>query len=348
MRMTLRVALGISTALLVTSAAQANKAQLIPIIPFPNASSTSVFGIADDNNTITGSYVSNDDGLTHGFYGTLDGNYTSYDFPGGPDTQARGINGTGRLITGFSNITATHCEFIEWQYNVNTGRSEQITKNEVPVFGIVMGINRDTFAGDYCTDDGVIHGQLGARYKWQSDVTTPFDSPYTGERAVNKDSTVVGFYVDPNTGLQIGTVVAKDGTTSTFTYPSDTQQYTVFEGLNNKHLSAGQWGDSNGIVHSFTYNLKTGNVAEIDDPNAASFTQAWGVNANGLVAVTSDAGAYIYCKNTNCPSTGLKAIVLNDHTSTAPLKRLVSYGDIKHGKGHAPIKQVLPKGAAIQ
>src|ERR1700754_1777933 len=104
MRTTLKFALGISTALLIAGGAEASatKAQLIPIVPYPGATSTTVFGIADDNNTITGSYVSADDGATHGFYGTLDGNYTSFDFPDAPDTQPRGINGTGRLITGFS------------------------------------------------------------------------------------------------------------------------------------------------------------------------------------------------------------------------------------------------------
>lgn len=347
MRTSLKFLMGLTSMLALSTAANAGS-QLIPIVPFPNATSTSVFGIADDNNTIAGSYVSGEDGLTHGFYGTLDGNYTTYDFPGAPDTQARAIDGKGRLITGFSNITATHCEFVEWQANLNSGRSEQITKDEVPLFGIVMGMSKENgFAGDYCTDDGVIHGQLGARYKWASDVTTPFDSPYTGERGVNSAGLVVGFYVDPDTGLQLGTLT-QGGTTSVFTYPSDQENYTVFEGVNNSGLTAGQWGDTSGIVHSFTYNTRNGNVTQIDDPNAGSFTQAWGVNRNGLVAVSSDAGAYIYCKNASCPNTGLKAIPLRERTLHVPMSKLLSYGDVKHTSGHAPVKHVLPKGAALQ
>ena len=62
-----------------------------------------------------------------------------------------------------------------------------------------MGLDsKGDFAGDYCDSGGVIHGELGKNFKWKSDVTTPFDSAYTGERAVNKSGTIVGYVILAN------------------------------------------------------------------------------------------------------------------------------------------------------
>lgn len=347
MRTSLKMLLGFTSVLALTGAAQAAP-QLVPIIPFPGATTTTIFGIADDDNTIAGSYVDSG-GVSHGFYGTLDGTYTSFDLPGTDTTQARAISGDGTLITGFSNIASAHCAFPEWEFKVG-GKIKQITKDGDAIFGIAMGLDsKGEFAGDYCDSGGVIHGQLGKKFKWQEDVTTPFDSPYTGERAVNKGGTIVGFYVDSGTGLQIGTVI-QNGVTSAVTYPDASESYTVFEGLNEDNRAAGQWGDTSGIVHSFAYNIKKAKFTEIDDPLAASFTQAWGVNKDGLIAVTSDAGAYIYCPKANdCPTIpGAKAITLHGREISISPKKLLAYGDGHKGNVHAPVKQVLPKGASMQ
>ncbi len=349
MRTSLKFLLGLSSAVLASSAALAANPILIPIIPFPDATTTYAFGIADDNNTITGSYVDSG-GVTHGFYGTLDGNYTSFDFPGADSTQARAISGDGTLITGFSDITLSHCSFPEWEFTVG-GAIKQIKKGGTALFGAAQGINRKgVFAGDYCDSGGIIHGQLGQNYKFKRNVTTPFDSPYTGERAVNKNNTVVGFYVDSGTGLQIGTVITGGGVTSTVTYPDASESYTVMEGINNDGAASGQWGDTGGIVHAFAYDTNASTFVEIDDPNAASFTQAWGVNKAGLIAVTSDAGAYIYCplRRNKCPSTGTAAIELHVKPIHVAPGKLLSYGDTHAGNRHAPVKQVLPHGAALQ
>jgi hypothetical protein len=351
MRTSVKILVGISSLLLTTAAADAKKtAQLIPIIPFPGATSTTVFGIADDNNTITGSYIDTD-GLTHGFYGTLDGNYTSFDFGNSGSTQARAISGDGNWITGFSNIADVHCNFPEWEMKVGSD-PKQITKDGTQLFGEAQGFNsKNTFAGDYCDTggSGTIFGQLGKKGKWKSDVTTPFESAYTGERGVNTDGTVVGFYVDSDTALQIGTVI-KNGTTSQVINPGDGETYTVMEGINDSNIATGQWGDTSGFVHGFSYNVKKAKFTEIDDPNAASFTQAWGINKAGLIAVSSDAGAYIYCdlKPAQCPSTGAKAITITLRETTVKAGKQLSYGDVKTGGKHAPIQNKLPKGAAMQ
>jgi hypothetical protein len=342
----MKIALGLTAALLVTSGAEAKKAQLIPIIPFPNATTTSVFGIADDNNTIAGSYIDGTDGLTHGFYGTLDGNYTSFDFGTSGFTQARGISPDGKTIPGFANNDGNHCDFLEFEGTLKKGKFKAVTKDGNQLAGEAQGINSGgTFAGDYCQSDGVtVIGLTGKKNKWQSDVTAPVSgSPYTGERGINDAGTLVGFYVDPDTSLQVGTIIT-GGVTQVVNYPDPSMTYTVFEGINNAGLATGQWDDTSGIVHSFSYDTAKSKFVEIDDPNAASFTQAWGVNKSGLIAVSSDAGSYIYCVK-KCPTIGTKAITIEAREIHVSPAQFLRYGE---SKGHATVKHALPKGAAVQ
>ena len=188
---------------------------------------------------------------------------------------------------------------------------------------------------------------LGQKGKWKKDVNSKFDSTYTGQRGVNTQGQYGGFYVDGGSGQQVGTLI-DGGKTTTVVYPDPTQVYTVLEGINDAGLTAGQWEDSGGIVHSFSWDSVKDKFTEIDDPAAASFTQAWGVNSKGLIAVSSDAGSYIYCtlKASKCPSTGMpaKRIEVRETTlSPGALRRLVEANSRCH---HNPVR--LPKGAAIQ
>lgn len=346
------LALGVSALALASSGAMAKKAQLIPIVPFPGATTTTVFGITDDGGTIAGSYVDSG-GLTHGFYGSITGDYTSYDFDTSGFTQLRAISGDGSITTGFSNNDGVHCDFPEFELTL-TGKKpkgKQITKSGTPLNGEVQGINsKGTFAGDYCDTggSGTVFGSTDAKFKWKSDVTTPFTSTYTGERGINKDGTTVGFYVDSDSGFQIGTVIV-NGTTTQVVYPDANELYTVMEGINDSGLASGQWEDgSTGIVHGFSYDTTSSTFTEIDDPNAASFTQPWGVNKTGLIAVSSDVGAYIYCtaSKKKCPNTGEAPIeidVKTTHVAPAAMQRVA---DAQHG--HTTAKHALPKGAALQ
>ena len=343
MRTTMKILFGLSSVLAMSAAASA--ATLMPIVPYPGATSTSVFGIADDNNTITGSYV-DQNGLTHGFYGTLNGSYHSFDFGNSGATQARAIDSSGTLITGFANISADHCSFEEFEMKVGH-HARAITWDGTPLNGEAQGLNtRGRFAGDYCDlgGSGTIYGMAGHRAKYKRTVSTPFPSSYTGERAVNNAFTFAGFYIDDSTGFQVGTLI-KSGITQQITYPADNESYTVLEGLNNAGMAAGQWGDTDGVTHSFSYDSTTGTYVEIDDPAAGSFTQAWGVNNSGLIAVTSDAGAYIYCPDdNNCPGNGAK-IAAHPVSSTAALR----HANAQKKSWHAvPSQHKLPKGAAVQ
>ncbi len=343
MRTTIKILFGLSSVLAMSAAASA--ATLMPIIPYPGATTTSVFGIADDNNTITGSYV-DANGLTHGFYGTLNGSYHSFNFGNSGATQARAIDPSGTRITGFANISADHCSFEEFEMKVGH-HAKAVTWNGTPLNGEAQGLNSNgRFAGDYCDPNGsgTIYGMGGRGAKYKRTVSTPFQSSYTGERAVNSNFVFAGFYVDDSTGLQVGTLVTA-GKTQQIVYPADNESFTVLEGINNAGMAAGSWGDTDGITHSFSYDSTTGTFVEIDDPNASSFTQAWGVNNSGLIAVTSDAGAYIYCPDdNNCPGNGAK-IAIHPISSTAALRHANAQKKAWHA---VPAQHKLPKGAAVQ
>src|ERR1044071_2471165 len=59
---------------------------LVPVTPFPGATTTIVFGINDDG-VIAGSYRDSD-GIEHGFFGPLNGTYTRFDYGGGSSGTA--------------------------------------------------------------------------------------------------------------------------------------------------------------------------------------------------------------------------------------------------------------------
>lgn len=59
------------------------------------------------------------------------------------------------------------------------------------------------------------------------------------------------------------------------------------------------------VWHAFTLDTASNTFDRIDVPGA-SFTQVFGINDDGLVAVQSDLGSYIYCprKPSRCPAGG--------------------------------------------
>src|SRR5690349_20334281 len=84
----------------VAAVSSASAAVLVPVPAAPNSTVTTVFAINDENQ-IAGSYVGANDGIEHGLFGTLDGNYTSFD-AGSGGTEARGLANNGDIV-GFSN-----------------------------------------------------------------------------------------------------------------------------------------------------------------------------------------------------------------------------------------------------
>ncbi len=111
----------------------ANAGTLIPVPSVPGSTATVVRGI-NDSNIITGTYT-DPDGSVHGFVGTLDGNYTGFDFPYG-NTTPEAINNDG-YITGLSNYTTNDCPYYGCEYlRKPDGSIAAITKDGAPLDGI--------------------------------------------------------------------------------------------------------------------------------------------------------------------------------------------------------------------
>ncbi|HEY5048815.1 MAG TPA: hypothetical protein VII49_12430, partial [Rhizomicrobium sp.] len=137
-------------------------------------------------------------------------------------------------------------------------------------------------------------------------------------RAVDSAGDIVGWYYDAN-GVQNGFLIS-GGSAITVDDPDPTEVSSVLEAINDNGTLTGQWTDTGGIVHAFTYKISAGTFKAITVPNSTVFTQAWGINSAGLVAVGSDQGYFIYCPGTkNCPVDGIKT---TDAEIRVPLEKL--------------------------
>jgi len=269
----------------------------VPVVPFPNSTQTSAFGI-NDKNIVAGDYT-DASGITHGFIGPFSGSsYKSFDDPDGT-TQPRAINDS-KITTGFDTGT-----LIPWERTAK-GKLTAVTKGGNPIDQLAQGLNsKGVFAGNY-TDpkSGLSTGYLGQNHKYQSKIALSLKNNGYAGRAIDTAGDVVGWYYDTTTGLQRGYIIIAGGKTKSIDYPS--ANYTVMEGLNDKGVASGQYQDVSGVIHGFTYTVSTGKMKSFDAPGA-TLTQAWGINNNGVVAVSADVGSFAYCTTSNCP--GANAIV---------------------------------------
>lgn len=293
-------------AILAASAAFASPAgagTLIPVVPFPGSTSTSVFGI-NDNNTIVGSYIDSD-GVEHGYFGTLDGTYTSFDYTASTvdGTEPRAINGDG-WITGYAPASNEGFLFGPEFARKPDGSIVTIKKDGAPLDGIAQGITKgQESVGDYWdTVNFIRYGYYAKKGKYQEDLTLPFDTTRTAPRAINSAGTVVGFF--SVSGTMHGFLL-KGGVATQIDYPDPNAVSTTFEGINDKGVATGGWTDADNNSFAFLYDSTTSTFTPFT-VDGASFIQIWGINKAGLIAVDSDTGVFIYCpkKPSKCPVGG--------------------------------------------
>ncbi|HEX3430755.1 MAG TPA: hypothetical protein VHT03_07695 [Rhizomicrobium sp.] len=276
-------------------------AVLVPVPPVPNSTLTTAFAI-NDNDVIAGSYIGANDGVEHSFFGPL-GSYTSFD-AGTGGSEARGINNKD-VITGFSNSqtgnTATEPAFERKRNDtiVNVMMSGQ------QLYGQPQGIAAldGKFAGtrwDFGEHEAVAF--VGRGGLWRRDPRIPYEHQASTAGGINDSGVVVGSYFQPPTHGFIGS----GNHIAMVDYPSSDNQGTTLEGINDSGLVVGQWADSSGNTHSFLLDPSTDTFTDIV-VSGASNVYAWGINAQGAVAVSSDAGSYIWCaRRTQCPSGGVE------------------------------------------
>jgi hypothetical protein len=316
-----RSALGLfGLSLLATSAAAAGT--LIPVTPYPGSTTTGVFSINDDK-VISGEYA-NADGIEHGFFGPLNGTYTSFDYGGTAlGTEARSINNAG-LILGFAPDAGFNDgpEFLR----ETDGTIKTIKKAGIVLDGIAQGLNKHNVSvGDYITDQTTFAqtGYQGHNGRYVRDLDLGIDTTRVDARAVTSKGVVAGWYVGTD-HVQHGFIL-KNGAVQTI--DADDSGTTDLEGLNDKGIAAGAVLDASENFHAFILNTKTSTVTWLDVPGAAT-VQAWGVNSHNWVALSTDIGSFVYCPLNAARCGGGTAVV--EHTT-----KLLPAGTPLHPRGSA-------------
>jgi hypothetical protein len=285
--------------------AASQAATLVPVTPPPSAVQTIVFGI-NKHGEITGSWLDSSN-VTHGFFGPLNGTYTSFDYGGATTgTVPRALDDDGNIV-GFASGPNLYVgtEFLRQA----DGTIVTIEKNGASLDGVAQGITSKgtESTGDYVTDPntGVRTGYLASDGVYQTDVTLQLDELTTNPRGINSAGTLAGFYRAQNDVTMRG-FIFKKGIVEVIN--ADDSGTTSLEGINKKELASGQVLDNEGNPHSFVFNNKTGLFTSINIQDGSNEQQAWGINDKAQVAVTTGIGAsYIYCVNDHqCPRGGHK------------------------------------------
>lgn len=298
MRVHAKIAIGITC--LLAGPAFGHPATLVPVTAYPGATATNVFAI-NNNGEIAGTYVTSD-GIEHGFYGPLNGSYTSFDYPDTPmGTELRGINDSGDMV----GLAPDSSFFSGPEFFLShDGALKTYTLNHTALLGINQGINkRGLTVGDYISDPDTDMqvGYEGRKGKYRQDLSLGFSANRVDARAITTNGTVAGWYIDSD-ALEHGFIL-NGGAVQTI--DADDSGTTTLEGLNDKGIATGAVLDESENSHAFVLDTNTSAITWIDVPGATN-VQIWGINKMGLAAVSTDIGSFIYCplKPAACPSGG--------------------------------------------
>jgi hypothetical protein len=293
----------------------------IPVPPVPGSTAMTVFDI-NDNNVIVGSFRDPASGKEHGFFGTLDGNYKTFDFPGSSNgTEPRaiandgGINGIA-FVGGF----AVGEEF----YRTPSGKIKIYTLDSAPMDGIAQGFNSaDLSMGDYGVPGNPgPFGYFGMKGKYKRDFvlhvkgqTFPcckskdssrdVGDPVPGKAGRGIGGSVTGFFTDAG-GMQHG-FIQTGKHAQVIDFPGPKTALTALQGINNAGVVAGQWVDIDGLSHAFVLDNGTGVFTTLNPNDGSASQQAWGINNAGLTALSTSSGnSFIYCPLPagECPAPG--------------------------------------------
>ena len=293
----------VGAAAILSSAAAAT---LVAVPAVPNSKKTTVLSI-NDNNVIAGSYIGTDH-VEHAFFGPL-GSYTTFS-SGTNGTVARGINNAG-FIAGFANstggITSNEAPFIRKPNGTRVAIGGLVGRAE--------GINSNNqFVGTYWDHaDFEAVGFFGAHAAYKHDVLVPVVHQAADAAGVNDNGDVVGtVFVPPERGfIRSGRVVF------IIDYPSRKSTGTELEGVNNLGEAVGNWFDAKGHPHAFVLQYGRATFTDIEVPGARH-VEAWGINNNSAVAVSTNIGSFIWCEfDTGCPAGGTP-VNATSHFATKP------------------------------
>lgn len=284
------------------AATAANAAIYVPVVPVSGSTSMNIQGINDKNQIVGGYFTA--DGVEHGFAGSIDGTYQTFDL-GAQFTEPHRINNFG-MIAGNADDGMHDGLNVAFERAFKTGKTIDVTIDGAPfVNGQTFGINGQGVIVGYAfsQNDTVFHAYYGQKGKYTSDLTIPQGS-LVDPRGINDSDTVVGSYL---TGAGLSTSVGfvlQSGVSTAVVYPDPRSTGIEFNDINNAGVATGEWLDAHHRPHAFKYDTTTATFTRLRPPGS-SISWAWGINKSGLIAMTSDVGSFIYCPNAKrCPSTG--------------------------------------------
>ena len=284
------------------SSAQAG--MLVPLPPVPGSYRTIVEGI-NNKNVVTG-YYDTSDGASHGFVGTIDGNYQTFDFPNdGTVTAGTSLNDKGYITVETLELN-DDCPVVGCQYlRTAEGVLKPIMRDGHKLDGVPgQIIAGQKFVGSYgaFNEQGrfSFYGYYGKGAKYQSDIILPVNTDDTDAFGYNKAGVVVGAYRDNDKGGDFVGFLLKNGAVTSVRYPDDAVRYTFLNHVNDKGVVAGRWEDQDRSSHAFLYKISKNKFLPI--PDGSTFGYATRINNSGVVAIMVDANPYIYCtKQRACP-----------------------------------------------
>jgi hypothetical protein len=279
----------------VLSASSATAATYIPIIPVAGATQTLASAI-NDKNEITGVYFDSE-GVLHGYAGTLDGDYQTFD-AGSTNTEPAAIDKKGDIV-GTAYASFPNCTASAFERNAK-GTIQPIKKGGTAISGSTSGMDAGgDFVGSYCDGSGS-HPFVGKKAKYKKAITLSGAHILVFPSGIDSAGDIDGSVQDPDS--KIRGFLLKDGTTTEVTFPGADQ--TQFSGLNDKGVASGLYITA-GKTHGFAYDIATATFTSVE-PTGATSSVAGSINNDGLVAINSDIGAFIYCplKKNRCPTNG--------------------------------------------
>jgi hypothetical protein len=320
---------------------------LVPIPSVPGSTFMFVRSI-NDSNVFTGDYFTSD-GTDHGFFGTIDGNYQTFDAPTG-GTQGEGINNDS-YITLYSKPSGNQIVG-DSMLRKPDGKIVPITIGRATVDGYPEAILRNrSFVGERWVYDQnqqelVAYGYFGKGTKYVADINLPFDAFRTRPRGYNRHGEVVGHYRYANQG-DLGFIL-EDGVATSVSYP-DQNAYDVFlEGLNNSGQIVGGWDNADETAgEPFFYNSRTNSFDVIEVPGS-TFAIALGINNAGVATIRSDVGLFLYCRKAKgCPG-GANGIVIRERHISAGSKNSVLCQHKCTSSAHVPVVSKPADAAALR
>jgi hypothetical protein len=312
--------------LLLSTAALAGKAKVIPVPPVSGAKDTLVAAFTDKG-VVEGTYVDSSNNK-HGFFGTIAGNYTTFDYKSGGNTVAIGGDTAGDFTGGYYNGSTNFCDATPWERTAK-GKIAAIKKGSKALTGLAWGMApKGAFVGYMCDKTGLVTGYKGKSGKYVSDVTISGFQLAVAPSGINDSDLIVGWSVD--TGGKAKGFILKGSTTSFVTYPQADQ--TQLLGINNSGLATGVWTDAQSKQHAFIYDTKTSKFTSIEPKNAKT-SVAGSVNSDGVVALYSDVGSFLYCTNSKkCPKGG--TLVQVGPSVHVPAGRFLRYENDAAARAH--------------